>query len=455
MSTPATGLPTTDDKLIESPLVPPDAGFLAKYVWSHPTGFWFFFWGEFAERACYYGMRAILTLYMVNALLMEKQDAASNYQYFIAACYFLPLIGGYIADNFLGKYWTIVLFSVPYIGGQLLMTVPDKTYLVIALGLLAMGSGVIKPNISTLMGMTYDQKRPGQEKLRSDAFAMFYGAINIGAALSSVIMPWLRDHYGYSVAFLFPAALMAVALALFALGKKHYAVEVISRTEPDPAERAEQLAILKRLGGLFLMVVFFWTIFDQAGSTWTLFAQDYLDLNLFGYTLAPDQIQSLNPILIILFLPGVTILWHVLAGWGINLRPTDKMIIGFVLTGLTMAIMAGAGYVATKESKVSVAWEAVAYLLITIAEICISVVGLELAFTAAPKRMKSFVTACWLLTVFVGNIIAAQLTRLYEQRLSPGNYFALNAVMMLAIAVAFFVIARRFNRESAVPHATH
>src|SRR5207249_7245118 len=131
----------------------------------------------------------------------------------------------------------------------------------------------------------------------------------------------------------------------------------ISRTAADPVERAEQLATLRRLGGLFLMVVFFWTIFDQAGSTWTLFAQDYLDLNLFGFKLAPDQIQSLNPILIILFLPAVTILWHVLASWGINLRPTDKMIIGFILTALTMGIMAGAGYAATTEHKVSVAWE--------------------------------------------------------------------------------------------------
>lgn len=446
MSTPAAG---AQPGVVDAKVPPPGESFLDKYVWAHPPGFWFFFWGEFAERACYYGMRAILTLYMVNQIGFKDEDAASYYQYFIAACYFLPLIGGYLADNYFGKYWTIVLFSIPYIVGQLLLTVQSVPFLIIALSLLAMGSGVIKPNISTLMGLTYDQMRPGQEKLRSDAFAMFYGAINIGASLSSAAMPKLRDNYGYSVAFLFPAALMVFALTMFAVGKKYYAVETIDRSPRDPAERAEQWLTLRRLGGLFLMVAFFWTMNDQAGSTWTLFARDYLDLQIFGMKLAPDQIQTLNPVFIIVLLPAVTVLWHVLSGWGLNLRPTDKIFIGFVLTALTMGIMAGAGYASTNEHKVSVAWEAIAYLLITIAEICISVVGLELAFTAAPKRMKSFVTACWLLAVFVGNMIAAQLTQLYEKVLSPGNYFALSAGIMVVVTLIYLVIARRFNRQLA------
>ncbi len=181
-------------------------------VFDHPIGFWFFFWGEFAERCCYYGMRAILLLYMIQILKFSDGAANRIISYYIAACYLAPLLGGFVADRFLGKYRTIVYFAIPYIFGQVLLGIAslhNTTCLYLSLGLLAMGSGVIKPNISTLMGLTYDQRRPGQTKLRSDAFAMFYGSINIGAAISSFCVPWIRnanggDSHAYALAFLFP-----------------------------------------------------------------------------------------------------------------------------------------------------------------------------------------------------------------------------------------------------------
>ena len=415
---------------------------------SHPPGFWFIFWGELAERSSYYGMRAILVLYMTQALKFPDNRASMVMSYFIAGCYLLPLVGGYLADNFFGKYWTIVAFSIPYILGHVILGIESTPFLVVALVLLAMGSGVIKPNISALMGMTYDQQRPGQEKLRSDAFAMYYGAINIGAALSSFAMPVIRTRWGYAIAFLFPAGLMAIAFAIFALGKPFYAREVITRTTKTPEERRQQRIVLGRILGLFLVVTFFWSIFDQAASTWTLFARDFLDLRLFGLTLEPDMVQAFNPLLIILLLPPVTMFWHFLARQGWELRATDKMMVGFLLTTLCMAVMSAAGFLSTPEAKVSVLWEIVAYIIITAAEICISVVGLELAFTAAPKTMKSFVTACWLLTVFFGNILNAQITQLYG-RIPPGRYFGLLTLIMIPVTIAFAIVAQRFNRESA------
>jgi len=296
--------------------------------------------------------------------------------------------------------------------------------------------------------MTYDLQRPGEEKLRSEAFAMFYWAINIGAALSSFAMPVIRTRWGYRVAFLFPAALMVVAFAIFAAGKRFYAVEVISKKKPTPEEWALRRLVLGRIFGLFLVVTFFWSIFDQAASTWTLFARDYLDLRLMGKQLEPDMIQGFNPILIILLLPPVTLFWRFLAGRGWEMRATDKMMIGFVLTATCMAVMSAAGFLASPQHKVPVLWEIVAYVIITVAEICISVSGLELAFTAAPKTMKSFVTACWLLTVFFGNIFNAQITRYYG-KIPPGQYFGLLALMMIPVGLVFFFIARRFNRDAA------
>ena len=450
-------------------------------LFAHPLGFWFIFWGEFAERCCFYGMRAILLLYMIDRLGFSEQAASRNMSLFVAACYILPLVGGYIADHYLGKYRTIVFFSLPYIFGQLILGVENRWVLLMALGLLAMGSGVIKPNISTLMGLTYDQRRPGQLKLRSDAFALFYGSINIGAAISSFAMPALRDAYGYQIAFLFPAALMAMALFFFAIGRPFYAKEAIRRVKTLPEQRRDQLVIFRRIMGLFIVVSFFWSIFDQAESTWTLFARDHLNLNvfdcsegtwqwkamdaakdylhvnLFGYKLAPDQIQGLNPIFIVILLPPVTLLWHLLDRLGLKLRPTDKMLIGFVLTAVLMGIMTIAGYRAASLGRISVLWEVIPYIFITCAEICISVVGLELAFSAAPPSMKSFITACWLLTVFVGNMINSVITPLYDTRieslgldLSPGNFFGLFTLIMIVVTIAFILVARRFNRPTSL-----
>src|SRR6266853_463145 len=150
----------------------------------HPRALWFFFWGEFAERSSYYGMRAILFLYMTKVLLLSVKVAGPTYSALKMTAYILPLAGGYIADRWLGRYWTIVGFAVPYVLGHFILGIPNHVALLIAMALLAGGSGVIKPNISTLMGQTYDEKRPGQEVLRSAAFNWFYLSINIGALIS-------------------------------------------------------------------------------------------------------------------------------------------------------------------------------------------------------------------------------------------------------------------------------
>lgn len=589
------------------------------YLAQHPKGFWFIFWGELAERSSYYGMRAILLLYMSTQLGLGDEWASFAMSQFIAAAYFLPLVGGYIADNYFGKYWTIVGFSIPYILGHVILGVESVPFLIIALALLAMGSGVIKPNISTLMGLTYDQKRPGEEQLRSDAFAMYYGAINIGSAASTFMLPFLRDRYGYAIAFLFPAVLMAVAFIFFAAGKKHYAVEVIDRTPPSPEEKLRRRQVVQRIFGLFFVICFFWSIFDQQASTWTFFARDLLDLSLFGLTLAPDAVQAFNPLFVVTLLPIVTLGWRGLAAKGYPLRATDKMIVGFVFTALSMVMMAapawiahntverlskegahfvlfddeatpevariaerGAGYSvvytvndvqelelddaenvvfvrqlplspdgiysnyiadgydfvtlsdkADREVKVqldrvesptnqvarvrsveevanleiepgaervaflgatdlgagqaapilealrerypaivepavggpelaaavtqrfqgaielpkpSVIWQILAYVIITVAELCISVVGLELAFTAAPKSMKGFITGCFLLTVFFANQLNAVITPQYP-KMPAYIFFILMALMMIPVSLAFLFIARRFNRS--------
>jgi POT family proton-dependent oligopeptide transporter len=556
----------------------------------HPTGFWFFFWGEFAERCSFYGMRAILALYMVDRLGVEKADAGTFLSLFMAAVYFFPLAGGWVADNLLGKYWTIVLFSVPYVIAQCLVGIESKPVVFISLVLLAMGSGVIKPNISTLMGLTYDQQRPGQEKLRTSAFAWYYFAINFGSFFSKQAVPWLRTDYGYQIAFLFPAVLMAVALVVFACGRRFYAREMITRTVVgDPAapplpegrtvtglpvryvvlseQQAEADACarrqtLGRLAALFLTVMCFWAIFDQGPTTWVFFAGTYTDSTMFGTAIPPDSLQAYNPLFIMLLVPISVVVFR-----EVPLRPTTKIGIGFGLTALSMVVLSAAGFqagqavaaarisaantdlvlpltvdslagvrpgaadggfgniklsavdweynpgnkkatftngsVALHEGitirfkdglmvppapgssgstagplhwrpkagdpgekplvtvekidwvpladRVSAWWVVLTYFILTVAEILVSITGLELAFVAAPANMKSFVTGCWWAIVGMANLfINAPITRLYPH-LSPGVYFGILAAAAGVVVLVFIPVAKRFNQEAASP----
>lgn len=458
---------------------------------THPKGFWFIFFGELAERCSFYGMRILLVMYLVTVFEYPKHEAFKVMHLYMAGCYFAPLLGGWVADRFLGKYWTIIGFSVPYVVGQFIVGLSNEYLMYGALVLLALGSGVIKPNISTLMGMTYDQQRPGQDKLRSQAFSWFYVAINMGSFFSYNVCPWVRDKVGrvvddqgtladpqagYMAGFMVPAVLMTVALIIFAIGKKYYAVEPPPRSVVDREPAAERWKVVGRVGGLFFLVMFFWAIFDQKTTTWLYFAKDHLNLNVDLYfdqfRIAPERMQALNPLFIILFVPVVNQVYKLLDSFGFAVTPTNKMIAGFLLTATCMGIHAVAGYVAVNPdgsiTRISILWQAFAFLALTVAEILISVTGLELAFTAAPKSMKSFVTGLWLVTVGLANLfINTPVSQMYPddkpgsfsvfgQKLfdlpkfqTAGDYFAFLTGTMLVVTAAFVVVARRFNRAQA------
>src|SRR5262245_7898173 len=196
-------------------------------------------------------MRAILPLYLTEVLHFTATDAAPLHSGFKMAVYLLPLLGGVLADRFFGKYWTLVGFSVPYVLGHFILGIENTTALFIALTLLALGSGVTKPNISTLLGLTYDQQRPGQERLLSAAFRWFYSSVNVGALISVFALPLIRDNFSYRTAFQFPAWLMLAALIVFASGKRFYAIETPGPVIAPPEQRRQQWRTLATLLGVF------------------------------------------------------------------------------------------------------------------------------------------------------------------------------------------------------------
>ncbi len=399
----------------------------------HPVAFRYFFCGEFAERASYYGMRAILLLYLIEGLHFSDKTGLAIYSWFKMACYALPLLGGYLADRFFGKYNTIVGFAIPYVLGHFILGIDSGWAALIALILLACGSGVIKPNISTLMGATYDQQRPGQTQLRSQAFIWFYFAINVGALISTVALPELQKQFGYAVAFQFPAWLMVASLIAFASGKRHYATESLVYQAPTPEQRRERRIVVSRLLGIFGLMVLFWIPYEHNDSVWVLFARDYVDLKvpLLTYSFAPNQLQFVNPLCVMIFAP--------LFGWLFpkvdpNARfftMRTKILFGFAIGTLASGIMTIAGFLAKSDAKISLAWLIAAYVLLTIGEILVYGTGLELAYSAAPPNMKGFITGCFLLTTSLANLFNTIWTPLYGDSLSPLVFFGVSGLFAL------------------------
>jgi POT family proton-dependent oligopeptide transporter len=420
----------------------------------HPIGFWFVFSGELAERASYYGMRTLLALYMINVLGFSEAGGTTVMKAFMAACYLTPFLGGWVAEKYLGRYKTILYYSLPYILGHVILGgLQNRTGLFVALALLALGSGAIKPNTSVLMGQIYDAEK--KEALLNEAFSLFYAAVNVGAAITSFTLPLVVEAQGgrYGLALMVPAILMVVAFGAFAFGKRWYPTEDVraaARTPKTPAQREAERRTLLRISGVFAAIAVFWLIYDQNADTWIYFAQSHTDLHLFGNVgLTSNQMQALNPIFIVTLTPVFNWIWNRAKErqGGREVADTRKMLVGFGIVVVTSAIMACAAWLARNGVVVTVWWVVLATFVITLAELCISPVGLEFAYRQAAPGTKSVVTAAFHMMVFVGDSIGLIFAPFYEKGLKPAPYFGLLAVIMTLTALVFIPVSRKFERE--------
>ena len=257
---------------------------------------------------------------------------------------------------------------------------------------------------------------------------------------------------GNAVALTIPAALMLAAFAAFAVGKKHYPVENVKELPPKtPEQKALERATLGRIAGIFAMIAVFWFVYDQSASTWIYFAKAHMDLSLgFGFSTTPDQIQGLNPVLIVVLTPIFNAVWESMKHrrGGLEVPDTRKMLIGFFIVIACMAIMAAVGF-AAGSGKVTVWWLCLATLVITLSELCISVVGLEFAFKVAAPGTKSVVTAAFLFTVFAGDSVQTVFNKKLWTHIPDGVFFGSQMVIMMVAAAIFYVMARRFERGEA------
>jgi len=253
---------------------------------------------EGAERFSFYGMRNILVVYMVQYLLVSQADAKASYHYFVMANYAMPLVGGWLADRFLGRYRVILFLSFGYVLGHVVVAaVETRTGLLAGCALIAIGAGGIKPCVSAFVG---DQFRPDEKHLLAKVYGLFYWMVNLGSASASLLIPFLLVRYGPSVAFGVPGVLMALALLFFVAGRKRYVnvpptgpnadsfVKVVAtalrrrREQPagadwlepacavHPAEAVDGARAVVRISGVFVMVAGFWALFDQKGASFIL-----------------------------------------------------------------------------------------------------------------------------------------------------------------------------------------
>jgi POT family proton-dependent oligopeptide transporter len=374
-----------------------------------PPGIPFIVANEFAERFCYYGINAILTVYMTQVLRLGDADATTLHSLFKSGAYFFPLLGAIVSDAFWGKFRTILTFSTVYACGcAILAFVPGKTGLLPGLFLVAFGTGGIKPCVSTNVG---DQFTSKNQHLIERAFSYFYLSINAGSSISIFFCPVLLKSHGPRVAFGMPAAMMFVAVLVFWFGRKKYAIV-------PPAGKAWLRDVLSRegmktmgsLAVIYLFVAFYWALWDQSnGQTWTLQAESSLmDKSLgFGLTVLPAQIQVVNGLLILVMVPIFTFAIYPAMGKLFKLTPLRKIGIGLFTIAGSFLIVSRIESRIQQGEVVSVWWQILAYVVLTASEVLVSITALDFSYKQAPLRMKSFVMALFLLSTSIGNLMTA------------------------------------------------
>lgn len=427
-----------------------------------PSGIPFIVGNEAAERFSFYGMKAILFTFMTTHLvdasgaadLMTEPEAKQFIHTFVAAMYALPILGALVADGWLGKYRVILALSVVYCVGHAVLAVnTTRTGLVLGLGILAIGAGGIKPCVSAHVGDQFGQQNA---HLVTRAFAFFYLSINLGAAVAMNLTPVLLARWGPHAAFGLPGVLMVVATLVFWLGRERFAhIPPGGRAFLDEVRSKEGLQVFGRLSVLFAFVALFWTLFDQTASSWVAQGRR---MDLHGYDWLADNMQSANPILILVLTPLFTLVLYPRLERHVRLTPMRKMGAGMLLAALAFLYSAGLEVVIARGGTPTIFLQLVGYTILTAGELLVSVTALEYAYTQSPPRMKSMVMSLYLASAALGNLFTVGVTRLTTDEdghavLSTTASFLLYAGIMLVGTLLFVPYARRVREHSYLPGA--
>lgn len=418
---------------------------------SHPKGLYLLFTVEMWERFSYYGMRALLVLYLTAQYLsgglgFSDKDASLLYGVFTGLVYFTPLIGGYIADNYIGQRRSIVIGSLLMIAGHLsLASVQALPALYIGLALLILGNGMFKPNISVMVGGLY----PDGDSRRDSAFTIFYMGINLGSFFAPLLTGWLAVNYGYRYGFLAAATGLTLGLLNYIiLGRKLLgnvgmkasgAIKEQGKGAHKTKLTPEEKNRVKAVVILTSFAIVFFAGYEQAGCSMTLFTEHYLDRNVNGFEVPTAWFQSLNPFMILALAPLITMFWGWLDKRGRGISIPRKMGQGLILLGLGFVVLIFALFNRGGDvndlpdtSLKSPMWFMIfAYFLHTVGELCLSPIGLSMVSRLAPVKYASIFMGVWLASSAVANFFAGYLSSLTDAYGFLEIYLVLSQVSIL------------------------
>lgn len=434
----------------------------------HPAGLKTLFFTEMWERFSYYGMRAILVLAMVAAaesggMGLDDTTATAIYGLYTAAVYLLALPGGWIADRLIGARSAVWYGGLFIAAGHFTMAVPTLQTFYVGMLLIAIGTGLLKPNISTLVGDLYASSADISGARRDAGFSIFYMGINIGALLGQIICGYLGERVGWHYGFGAAGAFMVLGLVFYRSGSARLGDAGLRPVMPD-AERRRNGAIVAAavviatalvgavlagfwvlqplalaqntvsvivggamafffyvivFGGLtspekkhvgviavfFVAAAIFWSGFEQAGSSFNLFAERYTDRMIFGWEMPASWLQGTNSVFIILFAPVLAALWVHLAARNLNPSTPLKFALGLMQLALGFAVLWWASFEVIAGNKVAPTWLILTYLFHTTGELCLSPVGLSAVTKLAPKRYASQMMGTWFMGAALGNLL--------------------------------------------------
>jgi proton-dependent oligopeptide transporter, POT family len=458
----------------------------------HPYGLATLFFTEMWERFSYYGMRAILILFMTasvttGGLGLDVATASVIYGLFTASAYLAALPGGWIADRFLGLQHAVFLGGLLISFGNALLVVPSNAAFYLGLASIVAGTGLLKPNVSAIVGRLYTAS-----DIRRDAgFSIFYMGINLGAFLSPLACGYVAQRIYWRYGFALASIGMAVGVIQFTRGKRHLgnagSAPIVQKESDEYAHDKRSLitgglaittiflvitfmglrgmitaksigetsgivliaVVLAFFGWMFLSanwtiaerkrlivvaILFaasciFWSVFEQAGSTLNLFAAEKTDNTISGFSMPGSWYQSINALFIVSLAPLFALLWIKLR----NSEPSSpaKFVLGLVLVGLGFVVLAFGAARAESGVRVSPLWLLVTYLLHTMGELCLSPVGLSAMTKLAPERVAGLMMGVWFLSISIGNYVGGRLSAFYESL----------PLDMLFGSVGFFAIA--------------
>lgn len=436
-----------------------------------PKGVYYIVGNEAAERFSYYGMRGILVIFMTKYLMgsmgqddhMTQSQALVWYHNFASAVYFFPLFGALLSDIFWGKFKTILTLSIVYCLGHLSLAFMDihimtqilepRTWLAVGLGLIAVGSGGIKPCVSAHVGDQFDASK---KTLLDKVFSLFYFSINFGSMFATLLIPLMLKWYGPAVAFGLPGVLMFIATVIFYQGRHEFVSMPPAGWDVYKRDMfsAEGLKTLGGLGVIYAFIAFFWALYDQTGSSWILQAENMdrmVNLGFTSFELLPSQIQTINPILVMTFIPIFTLGVYPLVGKFVKVTPLRKIGAGFFVTGAAFALVAITEQMIQAGQTPSIMWQFWAYVVITAAEVLISITALEFSYSQAPNSMKSFIMAVFLLSVSLGNLFTSAVNSFIQNpdgssALEGASYYWFFSILIV-VAGALFAVVSSFYKE--------